>query len=73
MLMKIRPRAIAYATRKKKKNTRERRTSFKKEKTIELKENQTETDVTNIGEQNKELVLLREKTMEGVLSRSKAR
>ena len=39
---------------------------------IAQKENKTETDVKNIVEQQKELRLLREKTMEGVLLRSTA-
>ena len=58
----------------KKKKTREKEESLLRDiKLFEEKESKTETDIKHIAEKNKELVSLRNKTMEGVLLRSKAR
>ena len=78
LLMKIRARTISYATmkkkKKKKKKTREKEGSLLRDiKLFEEKESKSETDIKRIAEKNKELVSLRNKTMEGVLLRSKAR
>ena len=71
--MKVRSRSIAYATMKTKKRKKKEKNFLKDIQKIERKESKTEKDIKDIEEKNRQLVMLREKRMEGVLLRSKAK
>ena len=73
LLMKIRARTIRYATTKQK-EIRENETRLVKDiETLEQSGNKTDFDLKQIDEKNRELEAIRNKRMEGVLLRSKAR
>lgn len=73
LLMKIRSRTISFASMKKKK-TIEKETKLEQDiHEIERQQIKTTEDIKTLNEINQELITLREKKMEGVLLRSKAR
>ena len=73
LLMKIRDRTISYATKKRKKNTETEQSLEKKITLLEQKSNLNESEREELQKANNELISLREKKMEGVLLRSRAR
>ena len=72
LLMEIRSKMIAYATMKKKTRVLEEELETKI-RLIEKKVNKTELDLENLKAANENLVDIRQKKMEGVLLRSRAR
>ena len=73
MLMKIRSKTIAYATMKKKKSREAENKLIADIEQLEKHTPQSQTDVEQIRLKNQELFSLRQKRMEGVLLRSRAR
>ena len=71
--MKIRSRTIVSATMKKKKASEKEKDLQEDIQKIERKQFKTETDIKDIDEKKKQLILLHETKMEGVLLRSKAK
>lgn len=73
LLMKIRSKTIAYATHKKRKTKEQENKLIKDIQILEAKQIKTEEDLKILTDKNRELLLLREKHIEGVLLRSKAK
>ena len=73
LLMKIRSKTIGYATMKKKKTNEEEKLLEKELKTLEQKQTKNEEDVQIIESKQDRLKEIRDKRMEGVLIRSRAR
>ena len=73
LLMEIRSKTIAYATMKKKTIRVLEEELETKIRLIEKKVNKTELDLENLKAANENLVAFRQKKMEGVLLRSRAR
>ena len=75
LLMKIRSKTIAYmyATHKKKKAKEQERNLMKDIQALEAKQTKTEEDFKILRDRNAELLLIREKHIEGVILRSKAK
>ena len=73
LLMKIRAKTIAYATMKKKKNIEEEKNLEDSIQTLEKKANKSTEEYNEILEKQEELEKLRQKRLEGVLLRSRAR
>ena len=73
LLMKIRSKTIAFATMKKRKAREKEDKLVKDIEGIEKVSNKTENDLKLLKEKNKELMALREKRIEGVILRSRAK
>ena len=73
LLMKIRSKTIAFATMKKRKAQEKEDKLLKDIETLERSRNKTENDIKILKEKNKELTSLREKRIQGVVLRSKAK
>ena len=73
LLMEIRGKTIAYATMKKKKTLELEKKLFDEISTLEKVENKDLNNIKNLEEKKHQLKSIREKRMEGVLLRSKAR
>ena len=73
LLMKIRGKTIGYATARKKKAVEKENELIKEIENLEKLNTKTEIDVTTLKEKNDELLLLRQKRIEGVMLRSKAK
>ena len=73
LLMKIRDRTISYATKKRKKNTETEQILEKKINLLEQKIHLDESEREELQKSKTEMISLREKKMEGVLLRSRAR
>ena len=72
MLMKVRSKTIAYATMKKKR-TKEKENNLEHDTaTLEGKKERKKDGISVLKDKSQELILIREKKMEGVLLRSKA-
>jgi hypothetical protein len=73
LLMKVRSKAIAYATKKKRENESVEKSLIEEISTLEKIEMKTEAILDLIKSKNQELIALRENKMKGVLLRSKAK
>ena len=73
LLMEIRSKTIAYSTAKRKENEALEKQLENEISILEEKTDKNESDIADIKEANKKLCELRQKKMEGVLLRSKAR
>ena len=73
LLMKIRSKTISYATEKKRKTNEEECSLQNELKSLEAKEQKTQEDIELMMLKKEQLVAIRDKRMEGVILRSKAR
>jgi exonuclease III len=73
VLMKVRSKTISYATMKKKKENEQEKKLETEIDILEKRDNKNETDFITLEEKKEELKDIREKRIEGVLLRSKAR
>jgi hypothetical protein len=73
LLMKIRAKSIMYGSKKKRESQVKEKDLDKKIVSLEKKSNLSESERTDLDNYKKELVAIRERRMEGVLLRSRAR
>lgn len=73
LLMKLRSKTIAFATMRKKKATEKENNLVKEIEDLEKIQNLAEEDIKLLKEKNQELVTLRERKIQGVILRSRAK